>query len=71
MSRSANGREELGGMIKAGPRQTAPVEMRHLKRGAGDSRSLFQFDDGQISLAFQVRDDKTQLHAIGAAHFQT
>jgi len=50
VSRSANGRKELGGMIKA----------------PADSGSLLQFDNGQISLSFQVRDDKTQLHAIGA-----
>jgi len=41
-----------------------------LRAGADDSGSLLQFDNGQISLSFQVRDDKTQLHSIGAARFQ-
>jgi len=39
-------------------------------RSASDSGSLFQFDNGQFSPVFQMRDDKAQFHAIGAAHFE-
>ena len=34
------------------------------------SGSLFQFDNGQLSRAFEVRDRKMKLHGIGSAYFE-